>query len=141
MSKPINHGQQFISGVEAALEHNGNRPLGMPPLDAIQSELMRLGYPKSDAEQVYDGWLANGFRTKIGKIRDWKAALRTIIRYKGLLSQRAEPPGLIQHRQEKPAQLAEAARDRRKTGYGLHKATEEECKRLGSALRQWRKNQ
>lgn len=141
MNKPRNNGQQFLTAVEGALEHNGKRPLGMPPLSEIETELKRLGYGKVDAESVYDYWLSNGFKMGARSLRDWRAAIRNMIRYNRLPSQKADPPGLIKHRQEKPAQLAEAERDRRKSGYGLHKASEEECKRLGSALRQWRKSQ
>lgn len=134
--KKANQGQQFINEVEHSLE-NTTRPLGMPPLEAIQSELMRMGFPKGDADQVFDSWLANGFRTKVGKIKNWKAALRTIARYKGLMSQREEPPGLVEHRRTKPAQLREAYLDRQKAREA--EASEEERKRAGHALRQWRK--
>lgn len=138
MKKPTNKGQQFISQVEQSLE-NTTRPLGMPPLEAIQSEVLRIGYTKADAQDIYDFWLSNGFRTGVNRIRDWRAAIRVMVRHNRLPSQRAEPPGLIEHKQEKPAQLREAYLDRQKNRET--EATEEERLRAGHALRQWRKQQ
>jgi hypothetical protein len=67
--------------VQAALEINqGPRPIGMPSLPVIKKETAKVGLPDSDAEALYDEWLANGFRTKTGKVRDWRASLRTHIR-------------------------------------------------------------
>lgn len=142
MKKPVNQGQQFINEVEASLEDNGQRPKGMPPLEVIQSEVLRIGFTRQDAESVYDYWLSNGFKVGARKIRDWKAALRNMVRFNRLPSQQAKPPGLIEHQRTKPAQLAEAARDRREAARKSgHKMTDEEGKRVGHALRQWRKNQ
>jgi hypothetical protein len=137
MKKPVNQGQQFINEVEASLEKT-SRPLGMPPLEAIQSEVLRIGFTRQDAESIYDFWLSNGFKVGARTIRDWKAAIRNMIRYNRLPSQQAKPPGLVEHQRTKPAQLAEAARDRRKT---QPPASEEEARRVGHALRQWRKSQ
>lgn len=138
MKKPTNDGQQFISEVEQSLETT-KRPLGMPPLEAIKSEILRIGFTVQDAESIYDFWLSNGFRTGVNRIRDWKAAIRVMIRYNRLPSQKADPPGLVEHRKEKPAQLREAYQDRlKKTG---REATDEERKNMGHALRQWRKSQ
>ena len=138
MKKPLNQGQQFINEVEASLE-NTKRPLGMPPLDVIQSEVLRIGFTRQDAESVYDFWLANGFMVGSRKIRDWKAAIRNMVRYNRLPSQQVKPPGLVEHQRTKPAQLAEARRDRQKS-VGKQ-ATDEERHRMGHALRQWRKSQ
>jgi hypothetical protein len=126
-------GQQFFDAVEAGIENSSNRPIGMPPFDAIQTELKRLGFGNVDAQDVYDRWLVNGFRTKTGKIRDWKAAIRIMIRNRWLLSQRTDPPGLVEHRQQKPAQLREAERDRREG----RQMTDEERRNIGHALRKW----
>lgn len=132
-----NAGQQFIPAVEQSLE-NTKRPLGMPPLEAIQSEVLRIGFTKQDAESIYDFWLSNGFKTGVNRVRDWKAAIRTMIRYNRLPSQQAKPPGLVEHQRTKPAQLAEARRDRQKKA---PEATEEDRRAAAHALRQWRKSQ
>jgi hypothetical protein len=136
MKKPLNQGQQFINEVEGSLEKT-NRPLGMPPLEAITSEVLRIGFTRGDAESVYDFWLSNGFKVGSRMIRDWKAAIRNMVRYNRLPSQQVKPPGLVEHQKTKPAQLAEAARDRRKA---QPPASEEEARRVGHALRQWRKD-
>lgn len=138
MKKPLNSGQQFLNEVEQSLENN-TRPLGMPPLEAITSEVLRIGFTRGDAEAVYDFWLSNGFKTGLNRIRDWKAAIRTMIRYNRLPSQKADPPGLIEHRKIKPAQLKEARNDREKSAGP--QATDEERRRMGHALRHWRKSQ
>lgn len=36
-----------------------------------------LGLPETDADDIWDRWLANGFRTKTGPIKDWQADVRT----------------------------------------------------------------
>ena len=58
-----------------------DRPKGMPTLAVLKTETARHGLPDSDAESLYDQWLVNGFRTKKGLIRNWKAYLRNCIRY------------------------------------------------------------
>jgi hypothetical protein len=138
MKKPLNQGQQFINEVEASLDKT-NRPLGMPPLEAIQSEVLRIGFTRQDAESIYDFWLSNGFKVGARMVRDWKAAIRNMVRYNRLPSQQAKPPGLVEHQKTKPAQLAEAKRDRLQSG--MKQATEEDRRRAGHALRQWRKSQ
>lgn len=138
MKKPTNNGQQFITPVEASLELNAGRPKGMPPLEVITSEVLRIGFTRADAESIYDFWLSNGFKVGARMVRDWKAAIRNMIRYNRLPSQQAKPPGLVEHQKTKPAQLEEARRDRRKT-YG-QEATPEERQKMGHALRQWRKD-
>jgi hypothetical protein len=74
-------GQLPLPEVARALEVNqGPRPKGMPSLAVIRQETARLGLPDSDSDFIFDSWLANGFRTKTGKIRDWKASLRNYVR-------------------------------------------------------------
>jgi hypothetical protein len=52
-------------------------PRGMPPLADVIKETQKLGLPDSDAEYIYDSWLANGFKNGRGlKIASWKAAVR-----------------------------------------------------------------
>lgn len=127
-----------MNEVEQSLEKT-NRPLGMPPLAAITSEVLRIGFTRSDAESVYDFWLSNGFKVGSRTVRDWKAAIRNMARYNRLPSQQAQPPGLVEHRRTKPAQLREAKRDRLNSAG--KEATDEERQRMGHALRQWRKSQ
>lgn len=82
-------GQLPLPHVPAALEINqGPRPKGMPSLSVIKQETAKLGLPDTDAEAMYDTWLANGFRTKTGPIKDWKAALRNYVRHSWLPSLR-----------------------------------------------------
>jgi hypothetical protein len=64
-----NRNQSFFGEV-------AKHPKGMPPIDVVRSEVIRMGLPKTDADHMYDVWLANGFRTKVGPIKDWKAVLR-----------------------------------------------------------------
>jgi molecular chaperone DnaK (HSP70) len=53
------------------------RPKGMPPLCDIQTEVARHGLASSDAQDIYDHWLMNGFKTGRGvAIKNWKAAIR-----------------------------------------------------------------
>jgi hypothetical protein len=139
MKKPTNNGQQFITPVEASLELNAGRPKGMPPLEVITSEVLRIGFTRGDAESVYDFWLSNGFKVGARMVRDWKAAIRNMVRYNRLPSQQAKPPGLVEHQKTKPAQLMEAERDRLKTAKE-RPASETELRRVGHALRQWRKD-
>jgi hypothetical protein len=111
--KPI-IGQTLLNEVERSLDEcNEARPKGMPTLDMIRTELARFGFGLSDAEDVYDRWLINAYRTKTGPIKDWKAALRVMMRHGWLPSQQLPPPGLVEHKRTKPLQLSEAARDRR----------------------------
>jgi hypothetical protein len=54
-----------------------DRPIGMPCLEVIAKEVALHGLPFTDAEYIYDCWLANGYCNGRGrKIRDWKAAIR-----------------------------------------------------------------
>jgi hypothetical protein len=90
--KPKNYGQLPLSSVESQIEadiEKENRPLGMPPRDLIKDYAAQLGLTESDAEQIYDAWLANGFRLKTGlKVRDFKAAMRTWKREGFFMSQK-----------------------------------------------------
>jgi len=92
--KPINAGQQFFSEVQKAVEDSyKSRPRGMPCLEVLTTEMKRLGLPASDAEYLYDAWLANGFVTGKHRIRSWKAALRNWFRNGWLPSQKGIRPG------------------------------------------------
>jgi hypothetical protein len=63
--------------IPAALESNqGARPKGMPSLEMIKTETARMGLQDSDAEFIFNAWMANGFRTKTGQIKSWQHALR-----------------------------------------------------------------
>jgi hypothetical protein len=76
-----NDGQLPLPHIPAALEANqGPLPKGMPTLPVIKAETARLGLPDSDAEAIFDYWLSNGFRTKVGKIKDFKATIRNWVR-------------------------------------------------------------
>lgn len=52
------------------------RPRGMPTFEMIKSETALFGLPDTDAEHLFNVWLTNGFRTKVGPIKNWKAAIR-----------------------------------------------------------------
>lgn len=135
MKKVNRPGQQFLSAVEAACE-NAALPPGMPPLTEIITELARHGYGKTDAESVYDYWLSVGFKAGRVPVQDWRASVRNMIRYNRLPSQKNDPPGLVEHKKKKPAQLREARKDRLE-----HAATEEERRRISQGLKAWRTNQ
>jgi hypothetical protein len=82
-----NTGQQHMAGIEADLEKT-KLPPGMPTFEMIKTEITRLGFEPQDAEAIYQGWLASGFRLKSGKrIQQWKAAIQTKILYQSLPSQ------------------------------------------------------
>jgi hypothetical protein len=73
--------QQALKPIISDVEANyAQRPLGMPTLPVLRTELARLGLPASDAEYLYDRWLTNGFKTKAGKIKNWRAAARNFYR-------------------------------------------------------------
>jgi hypothetical protein len=93
-NKKLNQGQQWIPTVQQAVEDSfDSRPAGMPSLSVIKGEAAKMGLPDSDAEAIYDAWLASGFRLKGGrKIRDWKAAMRTWKRYRAFPSQQGARP-------------------------------------------------
>lgn len=92
--KPKNFGQQFLPAVQKAADSNyEGRPLGMPALAVLATELARLGIPESDAEYLYDRWLTNGFTTGGRPIRNWRAAARTWFRSGWLPSQKGIPHG------------------------------------------------
>jgi hypothetical protein len=57
---------------EAELE---KRPKGMPPLSEIKTECVRKGLTETDAADLYNHWLMNGFRTGRGPVKSWKAAI------------------------------------------------------------------
>jgi|SRR5215469_4748906 len=106
-------GQRPLAGLPQAIEASTTTklPKGMPTLSVLTTELARLGFPASDAEDQYDRWLANGFRTNRGqKLQDWKAALRMVIRNNWLPSQR-KAAAQENHAQDKES--AELARIRR----------------------------
>jgi hypothetical protein len=79
--KKKNDGQLPLDGIPAHLEKNQQgRPPGMPSLAMIKAETARLGLPDGDAEYVFDRWLESGFKTRLGRIKDWKASIRNLIR-------------------------------------------------------------
>lgn len=80
--------QNFEDAFEDAVTRT-DRPAGMPPHNVILTEVTKLGLPSTDADAIYDVWLANGFTLKGGrKIRDFRAALRTWHRNEWFPSQR-----------------------------------------------------
>jgi hypothetical protein len=96
MQKKTNTGQQFFTEVERAVDassEEAKRPAGMPPLGLIQTETRRLGYPDSDAEFIYDRWLATGFKDGCNRrFKDWRAAIRTWAKCRYLPSQKVMTP-------------------------------------------------
>lgn len=90
--KPKNYGQQPLPSLEAQIEAEATkneRPVGMPSLGMVKTYTSSLGLTDQDAEQIYDSWLASGYKLRTGhKIRDWKAVVRTWHRSGGFLSQK-----------------------------------------------------
>jgi hypothetical protein len=93
--KQKNFGQTFFPEVmRANEEYFRSRPLGMPCLEVLATEMARYaGLPKSDAEYLYDRWLANGFTVSRRPIKNWKAAMRDYYRNGWLPSQKGIKPG------------------------------------------------
>jgi hypothetical protein len=58
------------------MEAEKNRPPGMPGLEEFFAEANKIKLSSKEALQLYDAWLANGFTTKNGSIKDWRAAMR-----------------------------------------------------------------
>lgn len=53
------------------------RPVGMPSLDQIRTEVTLQGLPPGDGDYLYDSWLVSGYRTARNvPVRNWKAAVR-----------------------------------------------------------------
>lgn len=82
MRKPKNYGQKPLPGVEEHIEEEAAKnelPKGMPALGLVITYALGLGLTARDAEEIYDRWLLDGFRTKNGTgalMKDWKAAVR-----------------------------------------------------------------
>ena len=92
--KPTNQGQQFFKEVQKAADDSyQSRPIGMPAFEVLKTEMARYGLPENDALYVFDRWLANGFTIGGRKIKNWKAAFRTLYYNGGLPSQRGVIPG------------------------------------------------
>jgi hypothetical protein len=92
-TKPTNEGQRPLSEVERAVEDHyieTGRPRGMPPLDQVRTEITHQGLAEDDAQQLYDHWLANGFKTGRHAVKDWKAVIRTWKRQGWFRSQKAQ---------------------------------------------------
>jgi hypothetical protein len=110
-SKKLNHGQQWMPGVQQAVERSfEDRPRGMPTLAMIKIETIKLGLPDSDADHLYDIWLRDDFKTVRGtKIRNWHAAIRIWFRSGWFPSQKkaAKQPS---HDDQQATQLAKFRR-------------------------------
>jgi hypothetical protein len=93
--KPKNFGQTFFPAIQKdSEEYYMNRPIGMPALEVLATEMARYaGLPHSDAEYLYDRWLADGFTVGRKRVKDWKAAFRTYYRNGWLPSQKGIRPG------------------------------------------------
>jgi hypothetical protein len=96
MHKKTNQGQQFFTEVERAIDadcEETKRPMGMPPLAAIKTEIKRLGLHDSDAEFVFDKWLSSGFKDGCNRrVKDWRASIRNWARCEFLPSQKKVTP-------------------------------------------------
>jgi hypothetical protein len=67
--------------IEAYKEADENRPPGMPGLEEVFAMAKKIHLSSTEALQLFDAWLANGFTTKTGPIKDWRAAMRNWSRY------------------------------------------------------------
>lgn len=66
----------------------GSALTGMPSLEQIRLETRALNLPDSDADQLHDYWLGNGYRTGQNQVHDWKAVIRSWHRGKLFPSQK-----------------------------------------------------
>jgi hypothetical protein len=120
-SKP-NQGQQWMPEVQRAVEESfADRPRGMPSLEVIGQATAKLGLPNSDAEALYDSWLANGFKTGNHKIKNWQAVVRMWFRSGYFPSQKvlrfnAPPPAWIPPSKETVMEYADKRRWARSFG-------------------------
>jgi hypothetical protein len=74
------------------------RPREMPSLELIRSETARLGLPDTDAEYIYNCWLANGYKNGNGrKVKDFKATIRVWHANQYFLSQKKKRVTRIEH--------------------------------------------
>lgn len=65
-----------LPGTEDLSDPFKKKPPGMPPLSEVRSEALRMGLKETDAEFIYADWVAYGFKTKRGPIKDWRMAMR-----------------------------------------------------------------
>jgi hypothetical protein len=80
------------------------RPKGMPPLCEIKSEVARHGLLESDATDLYNHWLMNGFRTgNRMPIKNWRAAIHVWNANGWFPSQKRTPTKLHDAVQERDA--------------------------------------
>lgn len=73
-----NQGQQFLSEIQQAVEDSykqAGRPKGMPPLEEVRTEITRQGLAPTDADDIYNYWLGNGFRTGSAPVKKWQAVI------------------------------------------------------------------
>jgi hypothetical protein len=121
--KNRNFGQQWIPEVQQSVENSyQSRPSGMPSLAVIKQETKKLGLPDSDAEHIYDVWLMDGFKTKHGPIRSYKAAIRNWYRKKWFHSQRsATAPGFQAPSEEEFLRYCDSKKMTRTYGLKLYR--------------------
>jgi hypothetical protein len=113
-------------------------PKRMPSWELVLSFCTHKGICESDARYVYNRWIEKDYKVRSGPILDWRACIMTMKRNNWLKSQRADPPGLVEHKRYKGLQLAEAKRDRLKAYSASAPVSEEERERVGRRLREWR---
>lgn len=105
-----------IPGMEDLADALRKKPKGMPSLAMVKDEAVRLGLTEEDASYMIDVWLQNGFRTKSGPVRDWRAAMRVWYRNCWFPSQKKANDG----RGYRPSDPQQAALDRIKRAKGGH---------------------
>lgn len=92
-----------MPGVQQDVERSfQDRPSGMPTLAVLKTETTKLGLPDSDAEELYDVWLRDDFKTARGRgsrIKNWHAVIRIWFRSGWFPSQRkaAKQPNDDEH--------------------------------------------
>jgi hypothetical protein len=125
--KPKNYGQQFFGEVEKAVDMSyTGRPRGMPNIEVLKTEVQRKGLPPTDAEYLYDRWLANGFRIGRDPIKDWKAVVRNWYTDGWFPSQNGIKPG--------PKQESYASHERVQSWCATHKVTKMTARAWGELM-------
>jgi hypothetical protein len=72
--------QPLLPNLQQALEDQAKeegKPLGMPPLAEVRTEIKRQGLAQPDADYIYDRWLGNGYKTGKHSVKNWRAVIRT----------------------------------------------------------------
>lgn len=68
-------------GIQGRYSNEGTPPISNRARPGSEKEVIdycvSLGLTANDGSAIFNSWVANGFRTKSGPLKDWKASVRT----------------------------------------------------------------